>query len=77
ALAAGELTDLADRRWSGLSGGERARGLMAATASPRSGDGWEPTLAAALLGADRAPHLPPDALSGPPSGEDAGGALLV
>ncbi|QCI68278.1 ABC transporter ATP-binding protein [Phreatobacter stygius] len=30
ALADGELTDLADRRWSGLSGGERARGLMAA-----------------------------------------------
>ena len=43
----------------------------------RATDGWEPTLAAALLGADRAPHLPPDALSGPPSGEDAGGALLV
>lgn len=30
ALTTGELTDLADRRWSGLSGGERARALLAA-----------------------------------------------
>jgi iron complex transport system ATP-binding protein len=29
AIAARELTELADRRWSSLSGGERARGLMA------------------------------------------------
>ncbi|MCZ0737949.1 ABC transporter ATP-binding protein [Phreatobacter sp. AB_2022a] len=30
ALDAGELAELADRRWSGLSGGERARALLAA-----------------------------------------------
>ena len=30
ALETGELTELADRRWSGLSGGERARALLAA-----------------------------------------------
>ncbi|BAU90157.1 hypothetical protein MPPM_1552 [Methylorubrum populi] len=43
----------------------------------RAPDGWEPVLAAALLGAERAPPAAPGPLAGLVAESDPGGALLV
>jgi len=50
---------------------------MPEAAHPPAGDGWEPTLAAALLGAERAPPAAADALADFVVGADPGGALLA
>jgi hypothetical protein len=42
-----------------------------------AGDGWEPALAAALLGAERAPPAAPGPLADLVAGADPGGALLA
>jgi len=46
-------------------------------ATERASDGWEPTLAAALLGAERAPPGGPSALATLVAEADPGGALLA
>ena len=46
-------------------------------AADRATDGWEPTLAAALLGAERAPPSQPGPLSALVAESDPAGALLA